>query len=143
MSGPDIPDAVESFQQLFTSYALPSYMVKNVSSVGYCQPTPIQMQAIPLLLQVSRGDRFVVSLSALFHERVNCLCVMLLRRERSWRVLLLDQERRLLLSFRFLLISRYCSNSEQIRPLQWYIAIGSKNNKVSVSALVCVMVECL
>lgn len=52
MSGPDIPDAVESFKQLFTSYSLPNYMVQSVAAVGYCQPTPIQMQAIPLLLQV-------------------------------------------------------------------------------------------
>lgn len=52
VSGPDIPDAVESFEQLFSSYTLPSYVARNVTSVGYLEPTPIQMQALPLLLQV-------------------------------------------------------------------------------------------
>ena len=57
VSGPDIPDAVESFKQLFSSYTLPSYMARNVTSVGYLEPTPIQMQALPLLLQVMfHGD---------------------------------------------------------------------------------------
>lgn len=53
VSGPDIPDAVESFEQLFSSYSLPSYLARNVAAVGYTSPTPIQMQAVPLLLQVS------------------------------------------------------------------------------------------
>lgn len=52
VSGPDIPDAVESFEKLFSVYTFPSYITKNVPSVGYLEPTPIQMQAIPLILQV-------------------------------------------------------------------------------------------
>ena len=52
VSGPDVPEAVESFEQLFSIYTLPSYLTKNVAVVGYSSPTPIQMQAIPLLLQV-------------------------------------------------------------------------------------------
>ena len=53
MSGPDIPDAVGSFEQLSISYSLPRYITKNVAAMGYQEPTPIQMQAIPLLLHVS------------------------------------------------------------------------------------------
>ena len=49
VSGPDVPDAVESFEQLFSSYTLPSYVAKNIAAVGYSSPTPIQMQAMPLL----------------------------------------------------------------------------------------------
>ena len=53
VSGPDIPDAVGSFEQLSSSYSLPSYITKNVTAMGYQEPTPIQMQAIPLMLHVS------------------------------------------------------------------------------------------
>ena len=50
--GSDIPDAMESFQVLDSSYSLPPYILKNVVSMGYSEPTPIQMQVIPLMLQV-------------------------------------------------------------------------------------------
>ena len=53
MSGPDVPDAIGSFEQLSSSYSLPHYVVKNVETMGYREPTPIQMQAIPLMLHVS------------------------------------------------------------------------------------------
>jgi len=52
VSGSDIPDAVENFQVLSSSYSLPPYILKNVVAMGYSEPTPIQMQAIPLMLQV-------------------------------------------------------------------------------------------
>ena len=50
--GSDIPDAVESFEVLFSIYSIPNFITKNVVLVGYVEPTPIQMQAIPLMLQV-------------------------------------------------------------------------------------------
>ena len=52
MSGSDVPDAVGSFQDLCSSYSLPQYIMKNIVAMGYAEPTPIQMQAIPLMLQV-------------------------------------------------------------------------------------------
>lgn len=57
VSGADIPDAVESFQVLCSSYSLPPYILKNVIAMGYNEPTPIQMQAIPLMLQVNIPQR--------------------------------------------------------------------------------------
>ena len=53
MTGADVPDAVGSFEQLSLSHSLPRYIVKNVEAMGYLEPTPIQMQAIPLMLHVS------------------------------------------------------------------------------------------
>ena len=53
MTGADVPDAVGTFEQLSLSHSLPRYIVKNVEAMGYLEPTPIQMQAIPLMLHVS------------------------------------------------------------------------------------------
>ena len=54
VNGSDVPDAVASFVDLYEHYNLPSYLRRNVASTGYLQPTPIQMQAIPLMLHVSQ-----------------------------------------------------------------------------------------
>ncbi len=98
VSGPDIPDAVESFEQLFASYTLPSYVAKNVVAVGYSSPTPIQMQAIPLLLQVYNTEERGVG-SEGRGEVVHCVdSVALYRVVKSWHVHRLDQEK-LRLSF--------------------------------------------
>ncbi|CAB4040536.1 probable ATP-dependent RNA helicase DDX52 isoform X2, partial [Paramuricea clavata] len=51
VNGSDIPDPIECFTDLDTQYSLPHYILNNVLESGYAQPTPIQMQAIPLLLQ--------------------------------------------------------------------------------------------
>ena len=53
VNGSDVPDAVASFADLYEHYNLPSYLRRNIASAGYLQPTPIQMQAIPLMLHVS------------------------------------------------------------------------------------------
>lgn len=50
IKGSDIPDPVESFSSLQERYKIPLYMVKNVTQRGYQSPTPIQMQAIPVML---------------------------------------------------------------------------------------------
>ncbi|CAI8027584.1 Probable ATP-dependent RNA helicase DDX52 [Geodia barretti] len=50
VNGSDVPDAVASFADLYEHYNLPSYLRRNVASAGYLKPTPIQMQAIPLML---------------------------------------------------------------------------------------------
>ena len=53
MSGSDIPDAVASFDELYERYSIPPFLKRNIATAGYLQPTPIQMQAIPLMLHVS------------------------------------------------------------------------------------------
>ena len=51
VNGSDIPDPIECFTDLDKQYSCPHYILNNVVESGYAQPTPIQMQAIPLLLQ--------------------------------------------------------------------------------------------
>ncbi|XP_068701080.1 probable ATP-dependent RNA helicase DDX52 isoform X1 [Montipora foliosa] len=50
VKGSDIPDLGESFSTLQERYKLPSYMIKNVMQRGYKCPTPIQMQAVPVMI---------------------------------------------------------------------------------------------
>lgn len=48
--GQDPPNPCTSFDQLATTYGLNPQIVKNIASIGYTQPTPIQIQAIPAML---------------------------------------------------------------------------------------------
>ena len=47
---------IETFEQLIVENQVPEQVVKNLAACGYETPTPIQMQAIPILLKVSLGD---------------------------------------------------------------------------------------
>jgi ATP-dependent RNA helicase DDX52/ROK1 len=44
------PDPIENFEQLANEYSVSNQLVKNLVECGYKAPTPIQMQAIPILL---------------------------------------------------------------------------------------------
>ncbi|RIB25898.1 P-loop containing nucleoside triphosphate hydrolase protein [Gigaspora rosea] len=48
--GTDIPNPFHSFSDLHNKYEFQPYLCKNLDSAGYKQPTPIQMQAIPIIL---------------------------------------------------------------------------------------------
>lgn len=50
--GADIPDPIEKFENLKNDYSCSETLVENISKLGYTTPTPIQMQAIPLMLYV-------------------------------------------------------------------------------------------
>jgi ATP-dependent RNA helicase DDX52/ROK1 len=50
VKGADVPEPIASFQQLQDLYSVRLYMLKNVIESGYLEPTPIQMQAIPLMM---------------------------------------------------------------------------------------------
>ena len=52
VNGSDIPDSMATFQQLYEHYSIPAYLKKNIAAAGYEEPTPVQMQAIPLMLHV-------------------------------------------------------------------------------------------
>jgi ATP-dependent RNA helicase DDX52/ROK1 len=47
-----VPNPVQTFSQLISEYGMKEILIRNVSEMGYHVPTPIQMQAIPLMLQV-------------------------------------------------------------------------------------------
>uniref|UniRef100_A0A672HU03 ATP-dependent RNA helicase n=1 Tax=Salarias fasciatus TaxID=181472 RepID=A0A672HU03_SALFA len=48
--GCDIPDPVCTFEELQSEYRLSSRVVENLRAAGLDSPTPIQMQAIPLMM---------------------------------------------------------------------------------------------
>lgn len=51
VNGHEAPNPIESFQQLSTIYNLGSDLLKNMNDSGYQEPTPIQMQALPIMLE--------------------------------------------------------------------------------------------
>lgn len=51
--GANPPDPIETFGQLVNEYSIPQQIVNNLITCGYKEPTPIQMQAIPIMSSVS------------------------------------------------------------------------------------------
>lgn len=51
ITGSHIPKPIASFDELLTEYEVSKKLLENMEQCGYEQPTPIQMQAIPILLQ--------------------------------------------------------------------------------------------
>lgn len=51
--GASPPDLIETFDQLINDCGIPQQIVNNLISCGYKEPTPIQMQAIPIMTSVS------------------------------------------------------------------------------------------
>ncbi|CAH2221316.1 probable ATP-dependent RNA helicase DDX52 [Pelobates cultripes] len=50
VQGTDIPEPVATFEQLHEEYKIDPRIMQNVKNAGFQTPTPIQMQAIPLML---------------------------------------------------------------------------------------------
>jgi len=50
--GTDIPNPFKSFDGLAKQYQLDHYLQRNILGSGFKKPTPIQMQAIPVILHV-------------------------------------------------------------------------------------------
>ncbi|CAN6176448.1 unnamed protein product [Urochloa humidicola] len=50
IAGQNVPAPLESFEELISRYGCDSYLVGNLSKLGFKEPTPIQRQAIPILL---------------------------------------------------------------------------------------------
>lgn len=50
--GTDIPNPFKSFDGLARQYQLEQYLQRNITASGFKKPTPIQMQAIPVILHV-------------------------------------------------------------------------------------------
>lgn len=51
--GTDIPDPISNFESLQQNYTISERLYKNIMNECYDKPTPIQMQAIPLMMTVS------------------------------------------------------------------------------------------
>ncbi|XP_057983778.1 DEAD-box ATP-dependent RNA helicase 57 [Malania oleifera] len=50
ISGNNVPPPLKSFGELSSRYKCPSYLLRNLAESGFKEPTPIQRQAIPVLL---------------------------------------------------------------------------------------------
>ncbi|KAF6093263.1 DExD-box helicase 52 [Phyllostomus discolor] len=50
IQGTDLPDPIATFQQLEQEYKINSRLLQNILNAGFQIPTPIQMQAIPVML---------------------------------------------------------------------------------------------
>lgn len=59
--GTDVPDPVCTFEELHSEYSLNARVLQNLKEAGLDSPTPIQMQAIPLMMHVS-GDELLQQL---------------------------------------------------------------------------------
>lgn len=49
--GRNVPPPIESFKKIQDEFSLAPALVQNFQASGYTHPTPIQMQAIPIMLQ--------------------------------------------------------------------------------------------
>lgn len=58
INGDDVPDPLENFQHLrtqktWTNLAIPDTLINNLLSYGFNEPTPVQMQSVPAMLNVT------------------------------------------------------------------------------------------
>ena len=58
VNGNDVPDPIEDFVQLKTKTMwadeqIPATLIDNLLAYKYARPSPVQMQAIPTMLNVS------------------------------------------------------------------------------------------
>ena len=52
VAGGDIADPITSFQELAERYEVHSQLIGNISQAGYLVPTPVQVQALPVMIDV-------------------------------------------------------------------------------------------
>lgn len=53
-SGTDIPDPLRSFEELKTEFGVEDVILRNIVNQDYKEPTGIQRQAIPVMMQVKK-----------------------------------------------------------------------------------------
>lgn len=53
VTGSRVPKLILDFEELKTNYQIPDNLVNNMKTCNYISPTPIQMQAMPAMLEVS------------------------------------------------------------------------------------------
>lgn len=51
--GKNIPALIESFDQLKNDYNVPANIIENLKSFNFSAPTPVQMQAMTVMLKVN------------------------------------------------------------------------------------------
>lgn len=48
--GEDIPEPIDSFEKMKKLYNLDEFLMDNLNKANFKKPTPVQMQAIPLMM---------------------------------------------------------------------------------------------
>ncbi|WOL15776.1 DEAD-box ATP-dependent RNA helicase 57-like [Canna indica] len=76
ISGHGVPPPLESFAELSSRYNCKPYILRNLSGLGFREPTPIQRQAIPVLL--SKRDCFACAPTG-SGKTLAFLCPMLMK----------------------------------------------------------------
>lgn len=72
---------VETFEELFASFSLHPKLVENIKSYNFSEPTPVQMQVLPILLQEKSAKvvaptgsgktiSFAVPIIQIIHEKI-------------------------------------------------------------------------
>jgi len=51
VKGTDIPDPMDSFTELKSRFGISKTLIKNITNCGYEEPTPIQMQAVSIMMK--------------------------------------------------------------------------------------------
>lgn len=54
VTGSHVSKLILEFDELRTNYQVPVNLLKNMKDSGYILPTPIQMQAMPIMLEVKK-----------------------------------------------------------------------------------------
>ncbi|KAJ8428329.1 hypothetical protein Cgig2_002682 [Carnegiea gigantea] len=81
VSGSNVPSPLQSFDELKTRYKCKSYLLRNFAELGYVEPTPIQRQAIPVLLS---GREFFACASTGSGKTLAFVCPILMKLKVSW-----------------------------------------------------------
>lgn len=53
VTGNHVPRLILEFNELKTNYQVSENLLNNMKNSGYLYPTPIQMQAMPIMLEVN------------------------------------------------------------------------------------------
>ncbi|KAA0720319.1 putative ATP-dependent RNA helicase DDX52 [Triplophysa tibetana] len=72
--GTDIPDPVSTFEELQKEYNLDPRIIQNIKTAGFQTPTPIQMQALPLMMH----DREILACAPTGSGKTVAFCLPLL-----------------------------------------------------------------
>ncbi|NWQ82771.1 DDX52 helicase, partial [Columbina picui] len=96
VQGTDLPDPIATFDQLQKEYKIHPKIMENIQAAGFQVPTPIQMQAIPVMLH----GRELLASAPTGSGKTLAFCVPLLAhlkqpRNKGFRALIISPTREL------------------------------------------------
>ncbi|XP_060703871.1 probable ATP-dependent RNA helicase DDX52 [Hemiscyllium ocellatum] len=96
VDGTDVPEPVATFEQLLQEYNVHPKIIQNIQKAGFQSPTPIQMQAIPVMLH----NREILACAPTGSGKTLAFCIPLLTclkqpMNKGFRALILSPTREL------------------------------------------------